>query len=1635
MSAMNTDTETTLSTMSNNIQLPGKQALESGRNTELSGMDSGEETETVEPMPVKKKSGIKRRTSQRRSQQRRQEQADSDTEAEDDELTGKRLHIVNEMVKTEEDYVRDLDSIIQGYLLKFKDTLSTEDVEVIFGNIQDLHQLHCDFLDKLQMYTTTKPLLLGQVFMEMGGRFMLYEPYYSNHPAAMALLQELSRGQDFQAMKLGCQMLIGHQLPLADYLLKPVQRLLKYPLLLSEMLKATPDGSKGHAELHRALTIMKEVAARINEIKARNEMADYVQDLSDRIHGWDGLPLTRLGRLLDVATMKMTDDHSSKRTERYIMLFENALVICKWKSAEQVAIKRMCLMDKFFLNTMVEDPLSFRMTLADSSRHNLLTFCCDTEKDKRYWVAKIKKVIVEFYTNGKNSDNLLRDWQAEKKSNNKSGSTPTSPRKATAGGGKNKRNKAIQRLKMVPHRRESEVLANQLPELDFKDVHSTVDNKASMHVVEVKDRKRRNSKSDIEYESSKDDPPSPAPTSHNRAKSPAPGATSPMAMSPSMMRAGKWMVRLTFPGGTHTKVVAQAGQTVAQVFGRALAKRGLEADMHVLRRDDSPKDVLYWEADIADAANCVAVTVMPVMQTLDHDLDESCTDDLGTPASPTSMVSSLLARARQASQVALRRTSRLSTGSRFSEASEDAGPYRPILQSVSDGSDLEEYRRSVAADPTIQNSPLMPVVAEEETTTEQDLKPSSTGMTLIEASDSCPDLLPESMLFARQASEEQLLAALMPGRYMSESANEEMEEDLKPMMKRIRSTEDAFEGQQVPLTTPAHSQDSLASMLAPERVYHTSVDDLGKHLPKPRRRSSLAQETSAAGPKTNGQPDTIASLQETPSMLSLVGALIEMRTAPSSKRQSVAILSSEVLLEGQDDEESLDEEDYDNEFVMISDDERQMGVEDLAVLDDNGNDSASTRKYSAGSLTYHMYDSSRATSPHTNDGRKPVTPVLPQANQCVGVIRVVDDRVVVPGDEAADQVDTTTHTYDDLYAVFESNQRANSTPDLLAGPSLDNAMYDSSGKTSPISPTPSKIPRQMHSPLTQAASVDASTPPIVNGKSASNPSSFPRPQPRQLSKTLSLDQGKDLNRSRPGSGNKPELPPKPAGLRNGSFKRDGSLRRSQTKRTSAKSQDAELQPLTESKSAPASSTADKAVDLPPTPAPLAVLHTVSSPAPNVRPLSRDLADMKIQTADSSDSLTSTQSEDTNAFSMAHRYLNSTTPTNQTNPVLKEAVHKLATPVQLADTRADSMSEVGDAFLLSNRRIAQALGHAAEQNRPGSQCAAFNSSTTSSSESLLENVTPVRQTVSAPQQELQPHHLSVLAQPAPVTRSLSQISEPVDHDPMLSVQQLRSRFSKGHAELAELVKAAPKLVKAAPKPQPAKATPLTRHTAVSVRVPPPVAARPPSPRHGSKKPTDGERSSRLPLPVAKSPSRETLRALAQKPGLQRPAAQGLTLAMSSGPMPPPGPALGPHTRRTTTSGARGLVSVREAVQRFQKDAQVTASGVIPPPSPTSPRDGNVAQRVRNLARQFSDLTKGQSAPAPRSPDPSRSGSTAVRQPYPKPMSVSAPASPAEPAARRFRVQAPSVVNPGVTDVRSRYQSIVQAKSGGGRRTEV
>lgn len=102
---------------------------------------------------------------------------------------------------------------------------------------------------------------------------MVYEQYYLDHTKSLSFLLHKQEDKTFLALLVACQTNLGHQLPLADYLLKPVQRLLKYPLLLSELTKSMPTSSPGYASILAASKLLKDVADSINEIKRQLDVS------------------------------------------------------------------------------------------------------------------------------------------------------------------------------------------------------------------------------------------------------------------------------------------------------------------------------------------------------------------------------------------------------------------------------------------------------------------------------------------------------------------------------------------------------------------------------------------------------------------------------------------------------------------------------------------------------------------------------------------------------------------------------------------------------------------------------------------------------------------------------------------------------------------------------------------------------------------------------------------------------------------------------------------------------------------------------------------------------------------------------------------------------------------------------------------------------------------------------------------------------------------------------------------------------------------------------------------------------------------------------------------------------------------
>ena len=70
-----------------------------------------------------------------------------------------------------------------------------------------------------------------------------------------------------------CQKALGHQLPLSSYLLKPMQRLTKYQLLLKDLLStASSDTSPGLASsIEAILVVIKAVNDSMHQSNIRGE--------------------------------------------------------------------------------------------------------------------------------------------------------------------------------------------------------------------------------------------------------------------------------------------------------------------------------------------------------------------------------------------------------------------------------------------------------------------------------------------------------------------------------------------------------------------------------------------------------------------------------------------------------------------------------------------------------------------------------------------------------------------------------------------------------------------------------------------------------------------------------------------------------------------------------------------------------------------------------------------------------------------------------------------------------------------------------------------------------------------------------------------------------------------------------------------------------------------------------------------------------------------------------------------------------------------------------------------------------------------------------------------------------------------
>ncbi|XP_039210291.1 pleckstrin homology domain-containing family G member 3 isoform X7 [Crotalus tigris] len=300
--------------------------------------------------------------------------------------------VILEIVESERMYVQDLRSIIENYLGKIIDTqellLRPEQVSALFGNIEDIYELNSELLQDLDS-CHNDPVAVAQCFVHRSQDFNIYTQYCNNYPNSVAALTECMRNKQLAKFFRERQEQIRHSLPLGSYLLKPVQRILKYHLLLQEIAKHFDREGDGYEVVEEAIATMTCVAWYINDMKRKHEHAVRLQEIQSLLISWNGPDLTTYGELVLEGTFRV---HRVKN-ERTFFLLDKTLLITK-KRGDHYICKSQIPCSSLMLIESTRDSLCFTITHYKHSKQQY-NIQAKSGEEKRVWTHHLKRLILE----------------------------------------------------------------------------------------------------------------------------------------------------------------------------------------------------------------------------------------------------------------------------------------------------------------------------------------------------------------------------------------------------------------------------------------------------------------------------------------------------------------------------------------------------------------------------------------------------------------------------------------------------------------------------------------------------------------------------------------------------------------------------------------------------------------------------------------------------------------------------------------------------------------------------------------------------------------------------------------------------------------------------------------------------------------------------------------------------------------------------------------------------------------------------------------------------------------------------------------------------------------------------------------
>ncbi|KAM9753859.1 FYVE, RhoGEF and PH domain-containing protein 6-like [Menidia menidia] len=312
-------------------------------------------------------------------------------------------HIATEIMSSESVFVDALkllhvdfrESVSKASCQSGKPVIEERILNQILYYLPQLHELNQDLLRELQHRVAEwdDKSQVADIFLKKGPYLKMYSTYIREFDKNVALLEEQTKRnpafgavvREFEASPRCANLALKH------YLLKPVQRIPQYQLLLTDYLKNLSEDSNDYKDTEAALALVKEVANHANDIMKQGDNFQKLIQVQCRLNGHH--EIVQPGRLFlkEGVLMKLS---RKVMQPRMFFLFNDTLLYTTPVQSGQYKLKNMLSLAGMTVSKPSQEAYQNELNIESVERSFILSASSATERDE--WLEAISTAISDY---------------------------------------------------------------------------------------------------------------------------------------------------------------------------------------------------------------------------------------------------------------------------------------------------------------------------------------------------------------------------------------------------------------------------------------------------------------------------------------------------------------------------------------------------------------------------------------------------------------------------------------------------------------------------------------------------------------------------------------------------------------------------------------------------------------------------------------------------------------------------------------------------------------------------------------------------------------------------------------------------------------------------------------------------------------------------------------------------------------------------------------------------------------------------------------------------------------------------------------------------------------------------------------